>query len=62
VEQAMTHEVHAGQFAARNAHTLTESELDAVSGGWDYIDSCTAVVGQERAENTWNYLLGQYGY
>jgi bacteriocin-like protein len=66
VEQAMTHEVQAGQFAARNAHTLTESELDTVSGGKtateDELDQCAGQNGAARAKNVWFYMLGKYGY
>jgi bacteriocin-like protein len=59
-------QVQAGQFAARNAHTLTESELDTVSGGRtataDDLDFCAGEEGLHRALNVWNYMLGQYGY
>jgi hypothetical protein len=36
---------------ASNTHTLTESELDKVSG-----------AHANRAEAVWDYLLGQYGF
>jgi bacteriocin-like protein len=62
----MTHEVKPDQFAARDANTLTESELDTVSGGttaeeeaWNV---CTGLLGLQRALNVWNYALGKAGY
>jgi hypothetical protein len=61
----MTHEVQPGQFAARNAHTLTESELDTVSGGTaqeDDIAFCAGEEGLQRALNTWNWMVGKLGY
>jgi hypothetical protein len=61
----MTHKVQA-QFAARDAHTLTEGELDTVSAGQPKIDNwvefCDAAYGVGRALNAWNYALGACGY
>jgi bacteriocin-like protein len=59
----MTHEVQAHQLAARDAQTLTESELDTVSGGDVYADNadfCARAAAFNRTKNVWNYLVGLY--